>query len=192
MKHLFFDTETTGLPKGGIEPRIVQLAALLTDDLGNELDSMNVIIYPDTFTIPAEAAKVHGITTERAMKEGITISSAMIRFNALVGRSSIVIAHNLSFDYGRYVHEVKNTRLSDLILNKETFCTMKAATPIVQCPPTERMLKYGHGYKFKPPKLQEAFVHFKGYEFEGAHDALADVKACRDVYFCLKELGVAA
>src|ERR1051326_4611342 len=58
---LFFDTETTGKYEFGLppddhrQPHIVQLAALLSDDSGKEIASMNAIIRPDGFIIPPEA-----------------------------------------------------------------------------------------------------------------------------------------
>ena len=36
------------------------------------------------------------------------------------------------------------------------------------------------GYKW--PTLQEAFTHFTGAPFVGAHGAMADAQACREVY----------
>lgn len=63
---------------------------------------------------------------------------------------------------------------------------MRDATDLVQCPPTERMVAKGMK-GFKSPNLQEAYKHFFGVEFEGAHDAMADVRACKDVFFKLKE-----
>ena len=40
--------------------------------------------------------------------------------------------------------------------------------------------------KFKWPNLQEAHQHAFGKPFDGAHDAMADLRACKDVYFWLK------
>lgn len=47
-------------------PRLVQLAWILADDKGNKIHSGNLIVRPDGFEIPTDAAKVHGITTEIA------------------------------------------------------------------------------------------------------------------------------
>ncbi len=190
MNYLFFDTETTGLPNNGHDPRIVQLAALYTDDRGYVLDSMNVIIKPDGFNIPQGASDIHGITTEHAIKHGIPIKDAMYTFQIMLEESDIVIAHNMPFDYALYVRECRDLGLPDLILLKEQCCTMKLATPIVQCPPTERMIAYGRGHQFKSCNLQEAYTYFYGKPFEGAHDALADVKACSDVYFAMVCKGI--
>ncbi|MCU0370607.1 MAG: 3'-5' exonuclease, partial [Bacteroidales bacterium] len=69
---LIYDTETTGLPRNfeapvtDLEnwPRVVQLAWQLHDAEGNMLEAKEFLIRPDHFTIPYNAAKVHGITTE--------------------------------------------------------------------------------------------------------------------------------
>jgi DNA polymerase III subunit epsilon len=44
---------------------------------------------------------------------------------------------------------------------------------------------WGKGYKW--PKLHEAHRHCFGKEFEDAHDALADVRACAKVFFWLQQ-----
>jgi DNA polymerase-3 subunit epsilon len=64
---------------------------------------------------------------------------------------------------------------------------MEAAAPIVNLPPTERMLAAGFN-KPKAPKLEECIHHFFGETLAGAHDALVDVRACARVYFHLQTL----
>lgn len=69
--YLFFDTETTGTrnykaPSTDTRnwPRLVQIAWILTDEEGNRTHEGNLIVKPDGFTIPADAVRVHGITTQ--------------------------------------------------------------------------------------------------------------------------------
>ena len=74
--YLFFDTETTGIPKNYKAPvsdiknwpRLVQIAWLVTDKSGNEVKSAEYIIKPNGFSIPDDAAKIHGITNELASR----------------------------------------------------------------------------------------------------------------------------
>lgn len=74
---LIFDTETTGLPGNWNAPltdfnnwpRVVQLAWRLHDNTGKLLSAKSVIIRPDGFAIPFNAEKVHGISTDRALKK---------------------------------------------------------------------------------------------------------------------------
>ena len=85
--YLFFDTETTGLPKRwnapvtDLEnwPRLVQLAWIMYDDRGNMLESRDVIVKPEGFTIPPEASRVHGITTLVAREKGEPLQEVMER-----------------------------------------------------------------------------------------------------------------
>ena len=76
--YLFFDTETTGLPRNWKAPvtdlnnwpRMIQIAWILCDNSGNRIESDDFIIKPENFEIPRDASRVHGISTERAINEG--------------------------------------------------------------------------------------------------------------------------
>ena len=71
------------------------------------------------------------------------------------------------------------------------FCTMKAALPIINLPPSEKMLAAGFN-RPKQPRLSECIQHFFGQEMDGAHDAINDVRACARVYLHLKSAKIAA
>ena len=79
--YLIFDTETTGLPQNRQAPltdfdnwpRVVQLAWQLHDVDGSIVSAENVIVKPEGFTIPFNAEKVHGISTERALRDGLPV-----------------------------------------------------------------------------------------------------------------------
>ena len=191
---LFYDTETTGLPdfkapsESAHQPHIVQLAALLVDmDTRETIQSMDVIIRPDGWTIPDEVAAVHGITTQHAEAVGIPERLAVEMFMELwCGRTRI--AHNQQFD-ARIVRialmRYRSEEAADIWKSGSAECTAILATPICQIPPTAKMVKAGFN-KFKTPNLGEAYRHFTGKELENAHSAMADVLACRDVYFAIK------
>lgn len=191
---IFFDTETTGLPdfkapsESAHQPHIVQLAALLVDmDTRETIQSMDVIIRPDGWTIPDDVAAVHGITTEHAAEVGIPENLAVSMFMELwVGRPRI--AHNEQFDarilrIALMRHQSEDA--ADIWKSGPAECTARMATPICQIPPTAKVVKAGFN-KFKTPNLGEAYRHFTGKELVNAHSAMADVLACRDVYFEIK------
>jgi len=81
--YLFFDTETTGLPQNwkapvtdlGNWPRLVQLAFLFYDRSGTKISGGDYIIRPEGFTIPPDVARIHGISQERALREGQALRS---------------------------------------------------------------------------------------------------------------------
>lgn len=178
---LFFDTETTGKanfkapPDANGQPRIVQLAAILTDQDGGEVASLNLIIKPVGFEIPPEASSIHGITTEKAIATGVPRLHALLLFSSLAEIATLYCCHNSDFDL--FMIDGECDRMSIEVPSRKVFCTMKETTELCQLP---------GAYGFKWPRLQEAYRHIFKKDFVGAHDALADVRACKDIYFWLK------
>lgn len=191
MSNLFFDTETTGLPKKNqhedMQPHVVQLAATLTDDAGRIMSQINHIIKPEGWDIPKEASDVHGITMDVAMKYGISRQAVLMMFSNLVKRSDLLIAHNAEFDLKMLNLQYKRQGLQSPLFDKEVYCTADNSTDILKIPPTQRMKDWGHGDKFKRPTLQEAHIFFcSHWNSAAAHNAMYDVEACMAVYFKLK------
>lgn len=189
---LFFDTETTGLPlrlppEHPGQPHLVQLAAILAEDDGTERGIFSVIIRPDGWTVPAEAAAVHGIDTATALRVGISLRHAISGFTGMARAASLFVAHNYAFDsliLSAALHRCG--AIWEACVVGDASCTMEAAAPILAIPPTPRMLAAGIN-RPKPPTLAEAYRHFVGRDLVGAHDALVDVRACRDIYFAIKQ-----
>lgn len=183
---LFFDTETTGLPVwkepsgSDKQPHLVQLAAILCNaDTREIIDTMDVIIKPDGWEIPQVTIDVHGITNEMALKVGIPEKQALEQFLELRGDVDRV-AYNKTFDQ-RIIRIATKRYSTDEVIEKwaikdDFHCAMMLAKPIVKCPAKTKG-------KFKTPKLQEAYKHFFGEEFDGAHNAMADTEACMKVYW---------
>ena len=199
---LFYDTETTGLPdfkapsEAAYQPHIVQLAALLVDlDTRQTIQSMDVIVRPHGWTIPDEVAAVHGITTEHAADVGIPERLAVEMFMDLWNNRNRV-AHNEQFDarilrialmrhQGNIFHSPSGKSVPDIWKEGRAECTARMATPICALPPTDKMKAVGR-FHHKTPNLGEAYRHFTGNDLQNAHSAMADVLACRDVYFAIK------
>jgi DNA polymerase III subunit epsilon len=189
----FFDTETTGLPRDWKAPlskrtldnwpRMVQLAWILCDEAGNELAHASRIIRPQGYLIPREAARVHGITTERALAEGIALAEAIDEVLPQIEKAACAIAHNISFDEKILGAECLRLERPLPFEKKPLRCTMKESTDFCQIPGP---------YGFKYPNLTE--LHRKLFQkaFLDAHDALADVRACKAAYFELRLRGVMA
>lgn len=189
--HLFFDTETTGLPKSWSAPvtdadnwpRLVQLAWLLYDNEGHRLAGDSVIIKPEGFTIPETASKIHGITTERALAEGAPLLPVMRMFLTLLdGLGDFIVGHNIEFDKNIVAAELLRCKLWLPDNLGAGICTMKASTDLV------KIKSHAGGNKW--PKLTELHQHLFGIGFEGAHDAGADVRATARCFWELKRLGV--
>lgn len=214
MKILPYDTETTGLPdwnqpsESPQQPHLVEIAALLFDGVA-EINRFHAIVRPDGWTIPDEVVQIHGITTERALDEGMPEAEAVAGFLALHARSDMRVAHNESFDarilriaFKRYgngatgweqLTQDERDAIADAFKARPAYCTSNAAKPLMKLPPTPKMLASPRfRNSFKQPNLQEAHQHFLGAPFEGAHGALADAEACARVYFAMNPVGAAA
>lgn len=187
---LFFDTETTGKwhykqpVDSPLQPYIVQLAALLTDLRGEELAYFTTLICPTkeyNFTIEPQAEKVHGVSLEMCKEFGVHINGAMLMFNQFMMNATAGVAHNIDFDKDMIASTCKRIDRPDRLAMKPNICTMKIYTPIVKLPPKRR------GTLYKWPTLTEVHENLYGEGFEGAHDALIDVRACKQIYFDLPE-----
>ena len=182
MSFLFIDTETTAkadfkaAPDAPQQPRLVQLGMVLSDGTGKELGSVDLIVKPDGFSIPKEASDIHGITQEIAEDCGVPLALAMDILDAWMTIAETKVAHNIEYD--DFVISGELLRMGRSTKEPKGFCTMQAMTPECQIPN-----KWG---KFKWPKLQEAYSHAFGKEFDNAHSAIADVRACKDLFFWLK------
>lgn len=188
---LFFDTETTGFFRDRLpvdhdeQPHLVQLAAMLCADDGAPLASFSTVVTP-LVLIPKQASDVHGIDDEKASLLGVEPAKAIEMFSHLYARADLICAHNIKFDKGVMEAAIARVRKQVLTLKKPLFCTMETASPIINLPPTERMLAAGFN-KPKPPKLEECVKHFFGEDMVDAHDAMVDVAACRRVYLHLNK-----
>lgn len=187
--YLFFDTETTGLPRRWNAPvtdvdnwpRLVQLAWIMYDDQGQILKSRDVIVQPNGFVIPPEASRVHGITTVIAREKGLPVQDVMTEFAEQVDAASALVGHNISFDECIVGAEFERLRMMTSLFLKPKYCTMKSSTDYCKLP----------GKKgFKSPRLAELHQVLFGNGFDNAHNALADVEATARCFWELKKRGI--
>ncbi|MCB0378258.1 MAG: 3'-5' exonuclease [Bdellovibrionales bacterium] len=173
MKLLFFDTETTGLPKNyklpytHLEnwPHIVQLSWLVSENGQILKESDNIIKV--SVPIPIESSRVHGITNEISQAKGRELNVVLTEFLTDLESSDMMVAHNLSFDLAVLQAELLREDF-DPEIQKPTFCTMKSAVDYCKLPGM---------YGFKWPKLEELYDICFSEKLENAHNALVDVKA---------------
>lgn len=187
--YLFFDTETTGLPKNWKAPvsdidnwpRLVQLACLLYDNDGNIISQSDFIIKPEGFTIPMDASRIHGISTERAFIEGKSLVSALEHFSTLVSKATYLVAHNMAFDEKIVGAELLRNGMKNCIQPKNKICTMERTTNFCA-------INGPYGYKW--PKLSE--LHYKLFkkDFDEAHNAAVDITATAKCFWELKKIGI--
>lgn len=180
--YLFIDTETTGFKKTGLivegQARVCQIAMILTDENNKLLGKFSSYIKPDGWTISEGAQKVHAITDEHCEKYGLDINEVIWIFLQLASKAEIIVAHNSAFDKSMIevedeycFHEVIEEGRDHDWKKKQWHCTME----------TNRHINNG-----KNPSLRLALEYFCQRESTGAHDALVDAEACREIFFATR------
>lgn len=193
---IFFDTETSGLPvEFGIDPieqsfvwdtaQPVQIAWKRYNLEGRLISTHSHIIKPNGFVIPMSAIETHGISNEFANAFGEDVKSVLELFMSHVKECGLLVAHNMSFDYGVVAatlvrHGFDEKIVADLVA-VDKLCTMKTTTGFFKVPSRSR---YHSGYKWA--SLTEAHTILFGKGFEDAHDALGDVNAMIKIYYEMK------
>jgi DNA polymerase III subunit alpha len=189
--YLIYDTETTGLPKNynaSIHqldnwPRVVQLAWQLHDEKGNLIENKSFIIKPDGYDIPFAVTQIHGISTEKANREGIPFVEVMEHFNRSVAKTKVIVGHNIEFDQNILGSELVRYKLDEKILQKPILDTMKLSVDYCAMPG-------GRSGGFKFPKLGELYKKLFSGGFSEAHNAAADVNATARCFFELMRMEV--
>ncbi|CAL2106814.1 DNA polymerase III subunit alpha [Tenacibaculum sp. 190524A02b] len=177
--YLIFDTETTGLPKSWNAPitdtdnwpRAIQIAWQLHDEMGNVIEHNDFLIKPEGFNIPYDAERIHGISTDLAIEQGIELDEGLTLFNEALQKAKFVVGQNVGFDVnimGCEFHRlgVENNLTELPVLDTCTEHTAKMC-----------QIPGGRGGKFKLPTLTELHNHLFGTGFGEAHNATADVEA---------------
>ena len=189
--YLIFDTETTGLPQSWKAPltdfnnwpRLVQLAWQVHDIKGKLVKVKNYIIKPEGFDIPYNASKIHGISSERAEKEGMPLVEVLGIFMQDIEKAKFVVGHNISFDNNIVGCEFLRKNMPNLLQSFPSIDTKNDATDFCKIPG-------GRGGKFKWPSLTELHTKLFGEAFAEAHNASADVEATARCFLELLRLDV--
>jgi len=184
--YFFFDTETTGLwdfklpDEDPTQPRILQIGAIVADKDGNVMQELNTLLKPDDWIWGEDAiaaSEIHGKTFEMCEKYGLSQRGVMEIVERMLIPCHTVVAHNLKFDNkmmrGECIRLGKD-RITET--DKAQFCTMLENTKRCKLPG-----KFAGSKKW--PNLQEAHKHYFDVGFDGAHDAMEDIRACMRVFF---------
>ena len=174
---LFVDTETTGLDA----PAIVELGAALFDGPREVASLAMVFNLPAGKAIHPKAVEAHGYTEADCARLGVSPAAAIQPFIAFCMAADELVGHNLNYDFPIISAWLKNYAAPSMqaYLGLPTFCTMRAMTPIMKLPG-----KFPNTFKW--PRLGEAYTFCTGLEQQGAHGAIADVRACAAVYNSIK------
>ena len=160
---------------------MVQIAWLLYDASRNRIDEKDFVIKPEGFSIPDDATRVHGISTEYAMDKGQDLDFVLKLFAEQIETAGMLVAHNMNFDEKIVGAEFFRKNIPNKLLQTNRICTMKESTDYCQIP--------GH-YGYKWPKLSELHIELFGEDFEEAHNATVDINATAKCFWKMKELEI--
>lgn len=190
---MFFDVETTGLPKNWKAPmteidnwpRVIQLAWESTDGKANTLRTGNHLIKPDGWECPADKFWLdNGFTQEKLMAEGKPLNDCLAQFVTDLQACDFLVSHNMSFD-----HNVLGSEMIRLGMNSTKkpikICTKEASVQVCKIPFAGQRNWPGRkgGQNYKWPKLEELHQHLFGTSVTDAHDASGDVTALKNCFF---------
>lgn len=183
---LYIDTETTdyyNFQHGWdhpTQPACAQIAAVLETDGGKTVAAVSAILAQHQWTrrsgrehIDARITELCGIDDELVDMCGQAPQLVYNQLRLMWTASSVIVGHNIEFDLGvvrRFAMDLgePEPKLPD------AYCTMENSTKLVGIP--------GARGGLKRPKLAEAYYWATSKKLQGAHDALADVYGCRQVY----------
>lgn len=191
--YLVLDIESTGLvPKGADYktdfesfPNIVQLAWYFNGEY------YDYIIKPEGWTIPEEAAKIHGITTEIALENGIEMATVLDKFIDDCYEAEKLIGFNIYFDTSTIKANIRREfGLFDPIISASDNALDKSKR-IDTMMKTIKFVGAKQEGKNTPkfPSLEDLYTKLFGETFN-AHNALDDVKATKRCYDELVKLKI--
>jgi len=177
MYTTIFDQETTGLlrPEGSderLQPHLTEIYAMQVNKKGELIREFESLIKPP-IPIPTFLEKQIGITNEM-VKNAPTFIEVYKEIMKVFFCSHTVVAHNLTFDEGVLIHELRR-------IGKEHHFPYP---PIKYCTVEQSMHIKGHRLK-----NSELYKIATGKEIIGAHRAKVDVMATYESYKWLKAGG---
>lgn len=186
---MFFDVETTGLPKSYSAPttdmnnwpRVVELAWEIWECDSDQnwvlIQEYSHIVKPFNFFIPEFVSKIHGITQKKAVDKGFSLSSILAdtAFSLKKYKVQALVAHNIDFDYPVLAAEFNRLQVESNFDDIKRICTMKSTADLCN-------IKKSHGKSNKFPKLIELHQCLFKQSFDGAHRASIDVEALRKCF----------
>ena len=161
--------------------RIVQIIWGVYDNEQNEIVRKNYVITPNGFNINNSAAKIHGITQQKAITEGKNIVTVFDELVKDIGECKYIVSHNAEFDYNILMSELHRNNCKDLsyiIRCLDRICTGEATKSLLK-------VKTAYGNSYKMPKLTELYKWCFKKDI-GVYDVNNNHMALVKIFFHLK------
>lgn len=163
MRHLVFDTETTGLLKPSVvdlakQPKVIELGLAIVEG-GKIVEKRNWLIDPGEQIEPV-ITKITGIAQDQLTGQK-TFNMVFHEAYKFFNEADSVIAHNLPFDKGMIDNEMARWDWMPLNWPPIQICTVREFQPF-----------FG-----RRPKLTDLYERYVGKPLAQTHRAIDDVEA---------------
>jgi len=157
---IFLDIEATGL--NVVRDRIIQIAMIKYPAAGGEPEELSLMVNPG-IPISQEAMEVHGIEPKDVANKP-TFRQVAEQIRDFIGNADLAGYNSNRFDIPMLMEEFDRVGMELNVDNRRTIDVQRIF------------------YKMEPRTLKAALRFYCDKELEGAHDAMADVKATIDVF----------
>ena len=169
MKTLAFDFETSGIPKHpdakmSIQPRAIELAGIIVNSEGEELETFETLINPEMALEPI-ITKITGLTYEDDLIMERPFAEQVDEIADFFSRADCMLAHNLPFDSTILELELQRCAFRDFPWPEYGICTVQ-----------EHAEEWGYR-----PKLLQLYQWYTKKKYEQVHRALDDVRLLVEV-----------
>lgn len=182
--YAIIDTETAGFGK---DHPVLQIGYARFDSAMNPIDEYSAYLKHEfDYEIDEGAFKIHGLTKEFLAENGKNPVIELTRIAEVIDSSDMVVFHNRSFDWRMLTQDWARYGLfqDQPGIKTKTFCTQNDSQIRAFVGALDK------NGRVKAPSLAELHFHLFDVGFEGAHDALADVRATAKCFFELRKRGL--
>jgi len=165
MKILYLDLETTGLDTA--RDRVVEFGLMLEDETTGKVESFEALVNPG-MPIPEEVSAIHGIRDED-VKDQPSLSQSLPKIQEWIESCDILAGYNVSFDLKVLMAEARRVSVPLPLHSKRIWDMQKIF------------------FHHEPRTLSAAMKFYCQREIDGAHRALNDVEATRDVFIAQRK-----
>ena len=168
---IIFDTETSGFYND-----VLQLAYVVCDNNGNIIKEVNRYVKNRLPTI--ESTKIHGIDIKKIKKEGIEFNAVIKEFVENLQECHTIVGHNINYDITTIHNDIRTYGIN--IIDDKGSPRLNIFKDIE--------IKDTMTMNGKKIKLGELYLKLFNKNIEGAHNAIYDVYATKQIYFRLKNI----
>ncbi len=186
---LIIDTKTNGLPISWVEPptntlnwpRLIQIAWIVCDPMGQPLEKQAYTIKPMGFDIPKSVEEHLGISTEKAIETGTDPIIVLWGLADIIEKCTEVVGHNMILHRNVIAAEMVRFEIKHKLNERQKTCTKERTTSFCN-------LAGNNGLRW--PKLYELYEMLFYEPMPEDLDILGETEALANCYFELKKAKV--